>query len=133
MPSGTAMIAARTNPPTTRQTVIPMSPTNPCSAKRLIPSRTIVRGSARNVFATKPPNVAADHTTTNRMKNRMPSATRVGDAIGLRGVTPLPSSGPPRTASRRSLDEARVDDRVQVRHALDDSHLDQQVGRFLAE
>ena len=65
MPSGTAHAAASTNPPTTRQTVIAMSPAKPNWVKSAQPSRSIVSGSARNVFDTKPPNVATLHAATN--------------------------------------------------------------------
>src|SRR5579862_2333876 len=130
MPSGTAKIAARTKPPTTRQIVIPMSFTKPCATNRSSPSRTIVSGSARNVFGTKPPSVATAHSATKITKNAVPSTSWRRREIGFSGVIAC--------ACRRQfacalLDEARVDQRVEIRHALDAAHLEQQVRRVLAE
>ena len=44
MPSGTAITAAITKPPTTRQTVMPMSSAKPCSASSVQPDRSMVTG-----------------------------------------------------------------------------------------
>ena len=51
-------MAANTHPPTTRQTVTPISPRKPNRVRRSHPSCSMVIGSARNVFDTKPPSVA---------------------------------------------------------------------------
>ena len=64
-----------------------MSPAKPNCANSAQPSRSIVTGSARNVFDTKPPNVATLHPATNSTKNAMPSAALRPGATGLSGVT----------------------------------------------
>ena len=52
-----------------------MSVAKPCSASSVQPERTIVIGSARKVFETKPPSVANAHTAKNRTKKEMPRAS----------------------------------------------------------
>src|SRR5262245_53687175 len=86
----------------------------------------MVSGSARNVRFTKPPSVATAHAATKTTKNAMPSAIPAARETGTRGLTAAP-------APRRSLDEAGVDDRGDLRHALDDPELQQQLARLLAE
>ncbi len=49
MPSGTATSAARTKPPSTRHTVMPMSCRKPNCVNSSQPSRTMVIGLARKV------------------------------------------------------------------------------------
>ena len=49
------------------------------------PRDSIVSGSARNVFDTKPPNVATLHAATNTTKNAMPSATLRARLTGTSG------------------------------------------------
>src|SRR5215203_5091449 len=89
-------------------------------ANRAHPSRSIVSGSARNVFGTKPPNVAAAHAPKKSTKKKMPSTTRRCVGIGFSGC-------------KTSLDELRVDERVEVRHRFDNARLEQEAGGFLAE
>src|SRR5262249_46160978 len=86
----------------------------------------MVTGSARKVRLTKPPNVTAPQARKNSAKNRMPRPTLAPRETGARGV----STGP---SSPRSLEEARVDDRRDVGHALDDAELEQELARLLAE
>src|SRR4051812_29547679 len=85
MPTGTAIKAASTKPPMTRQIVMPISVMKPCLLSSSQPSSSIVSGLARNVLETKPPNVANDHAATNSTKNRMPSMTRADDEMGASG------------------------------------------------
>src|SRR4051812_14557163 len=120
IPSGTAMIAASRKPPMTRHTVMPTSNANPCTAKRAKPSRSIVSGSARNVFGTKPPNVAAAQAAKNSTKKKTPRPMRRRAEIGLSGC-------------KMSLDELRVNERIEIRHRFDDARLEQNVGCVLAE
>ena len=85
MPSGTATMAAMMKPPTTRQTVMPISPMKPKRVSSSQPSCTMVIGSARKVRETKPPSVAKAQAATNRTKKEMPSVTRVPWLTGSRG------------------------------------------------
>ena len=71
---------------TTRQTVIPMSFAKPISVIKVQPDRTIVIGSARNVFETMPPKVAAPHRSTKTTKNARPRTIRVEASTGFSGV-----------------------------------------------
>src|SRR5712671_2212745 len=121
MPSGTPSAAARRNPPTTRQMVMPMSLRNPCRASRLQPSRSMVAGSARKVCDTYPPNVASAHAATKTTKKARPSATRAPGPTGLSGVNLV------------LLDVARVDGSFDVRHLLDDADLEQELPCVLQE
>src|SRR5215470_9858243 len=73
----------------------------------------MVMGSARKVRLTKPPRV---------IRAVLPTGTR-GVSIDAGRGRPVPSS----------LDEARVDGGGDVRHALDDAELEEQLSRFLAE
>ena len=52
----------------------------------------MVTGSARNVFDTKPPKVAAPHAATNKTKKAMPSIAFLPGAMGLSGV--IAAAGP---------------------------------------
>src|SRR5262252_10996007 len=90
----------------------------------------MVMGSARKVRLTKPPSVAAPQARKKRTKKAMPRATRAVLPTGTRGVSIDPGRGRLLPAS---LDEARVDGSGDVRHALDDAELEEEVGRFLAE
>src|SRR5215467_3563679 len=90
----------------------------------------MVMGSARKVRLTKPPRVATPQARKNRTKKARPRAIRAVLPTGTRGVNidagrerPVPPS----------LDEARVDGGGDVRHALDDAELEEEIGRFLAE
>src|SRR5512137_205 len=129
MPSGTAHTAASTKPPMTRQTVIAMSPANPNCVNSDQPSRSIVTGSARNVFDTKPPKVAALHAATNSTKNAIPSTALRPDAMGLSGV--IASCATARPQAFGSLDEAGVGERAEIGNRLEDADLEQQVRGFL--
>src|SRR6478672_4667128 len=153
MPSGTPSAAASTKPPSTRQIVMPTSFANPNCANSVHPSRSIVSGSARNVFETKPPNVAMLQPSTYRTKNATPSATLRVPPTGSSGfiATRVPAGrgvaaredAMARTQARRPragratpatlLDESRIVECVHVRHRLDAANLQQQVARFLAE
>src|SRR5690606_33609052 len=86
MPSGTAKTLARMKPPSTRQTVMPMSWMKPYSVNSSQPSLTIVMGLARKVGDTKPPSVNAAQTATNRMKKPTPSSQRARALTGSRGT-----------------------------------------------
>src|SRR5262249_54684152 len=86
------------------------------------PDDTIVTGSARKVRLTKPPSVATAHAATKTTKNATPRATAAAAPTGTSGLT-----------AAGSLDEACVDDRVDVRHRLDDAQLQQELGRVAAE
>src|SRR5215468_6752185 len=90
----------------------------------------MVMGSARKVRLTKPPRVAAPQARKNRTKKATPRAIRAVRETGTRGVSIDPGR---RRPVPPSLDEARVDGRGDVRHALDDAELEQEVGRLLAE
>src|SRR5262245_9290342 len=94
----------------------------------------MVTGSARNVRLTNPPSVAAPHAAKNRTKNAMPSAILDVRETGTSGVSigacPVARRARPALVL---LDEARVDGRGHVRHALDDAQLQQQVRSLLAE
>src|SRR5690348_13476256 len=90
----------------------------------------MVMGSARKVRLTKPPRVAAPHARKNRAKKAMPRATRAVRETGTRGFSIDPGRGRPDPSS---LDEARVDGGGDVRHALDDAELEQEIRRLLAE
>jgi hypothetical protein len=103
MPSGTATSAASTNPPTTRQTVTPISARNPNRVMRIQPSCTMVIGSARNVLETNPPSVANAQAHTKRTKNEMPSAMRAPGLTGSRGR----GMGQGTKAIRRPVGKAR--------------------------
>jgi hypothetical protein len=70
-----------------------MSPANPNFAKSAHPSRSIVTGSARNVFETNPPSVATAHTATNSTKKAMPRTAFRAGAMGLSGVIGRPRRG----------------------------------------
>src|SRR5215831_5228650 len=122
MPSGTPIAAARAKPPKTRQIVTPMSRWKPCTVSSCQPDDAIVSGSARNVRLTKPPSVATAHAATKTTKKATPSASAVAAETGTSGLT-----------AAGSLDEARVDDRVDVRHGLDDAQLQQELGGVAAE
>src|SRR5690606_34261229 len=86
MPSGTAKTLARMKPPSTRQTVMPMSWMKPYSVNSSQPSLTMVMGLARKVGDTKPPRVKAAQTATNRMKKPTPSTQRARALTGSRGT-----------------------------------------------
>src|SRR5262245_7417833 len=103
MPSGTATRAARVNPPSTRQIVMPMSRMKPCLARSSHPSSTIVSGSARNVFDTKPPRVAKSQAAKNSTKNRTPSTTRAVLDMGARGFIGVPTRQRRQSAGIASL------------------------------
>src|SRR5262245_2177600 len=122
MPSGTPIAAASRKPPNTRQMVTPMSRAKPCTVSSCHPADTIVSGSARNVRLTKPPSVATAHAATKTTKNPTPRASAAAAETGTSGLT-----------AAGSLDEACVDDRVDVRHGLDDAQLQQELGGVLAE
>ena len=81
----------------TRQTVIADVLGEAVLREQRQPSRSIVSGSARNVFDTKPPNVAMLHAATNTTKNAMPSATLRGRLTGTSGfkgvIQPSPAAG----------------------------------------
>src|SRR3990167_9583001 len=100
---------------------MPMSVAKPISVSSVYPLRTIVIGSARKVFCTKPPSVATAHTAKNSTKKAMPSTTRVPGATGTIGFMPC------------LLEESGIGQLGQIRHLPDDAALEQQRGRFLAE
>jgi len=50
-----------------------------------MPDRTMVIGSAKNVFETYPPNVANAHTAKKITKNKIPSATLALGDTGCNG------------------------------------------------
>ena len=85
-PSGTATMAARMKPPSTRHTVMPMSCRKPNSVNSSQPSRAMVMGLARNVGETKPPSVKKAHTAKNITKNPTPRATRARALTGSSGA-----------------------------------------------
>src|SRR5450755_2409253 len=121
-------------PPKTRQTVMPMSQPKPCFVSSVQPETSIVSGSARKVFATKPPSVAAAHAATKTMKKATPRAIRVAGATGASGF--IARACPVERAARRngpSSDELSVRQLAQVRNRLDDPGFEKQVGSFLAE
>src|SRR4051812_5404499 len=108
----------------------------------------MVTGSARNVFETKPPSVAAAHTAKNSTKKPMPNAMRKLGATGTRGFIEFgrhPGLDPGSMArslhglriepamTKGLLDEARVGQLAQVGNGLDDARFQQQVRRFLGE
>ncbi len=67
---------------------MPMSQPKPRLASSVQPERSMVSGSARKVFETKPPKVANDQAATNRTKKATPSSdcARAG-ATGVSGFT----------------------------------------------
>src|SRR5215831_6783550 len=121
-PSGSAIAAAITKPPSTRHTVIPMSCANPIFASRVHPLSTMVIGSARKVLGTKPPSVIAAHASTKSTKKLKPSPARTPGWTGSSGLM-----------WRTLLDEARVCELGKIGHLLDDPDLEQQSRRVLAE
>src|SRR5450755_3968350 len=123
-------------PPKTRHTVMPMSQPKPCLVSSVQPETSIVSGSARKVFETKPPSVAAAQVATKTMKKATPRAMRVAGATGVSGFMRRPSPRPSPTSGRgrrTSLDELRVGQLAQVGDRLDDPGFEKQVGGFLAE
>src|SRR5215470_18781242 len=90
----------------------------------------MVMGSARKVRFTKPPRVAAPQARKNKTKKARPRAIRAVLPTGTRGVSIDAGRGRPVPPS---LDEACVDGGGDVRHALDDAQLEQEIGRLLAE
>jgi len=86
-PSGTAITAAIAKPPTTRNTVIPMSSPKPIFASSVQPDCSIASGSARKVFCTKPPKVATAQAATKTTKKDTPSAMRAPGETGTSGFT----------------------------------------------
>ncbi len=64
---------------------MPMSLAKPCSVSRFQPLATIVSGSARKVFDTRPPKVMPPHSATKSTKNPMPSAMRRPGSTGVSG------------------------------------------------
>jgi hypothetical protein len=79
------MTAAMRKPPTTRNTVMPMSSAKPISVSSTQPLFSMASGSARKVFCTKPPKVAMAHTATKSTKKLMPSAMRAPGLTGVKG------------------------------------------------
>src|SRR5581483_10060844 len=147
MPSGTPTSAATTKPPTTRQTVMPMSMWKSCAATRFQPVTTVCQGSRRNSGVTQPPQVAAPQSPTNSTKNAMPRAIFAPRPTGTSGVNmALPSSqrktgraiafarpALPARLFRRLLHEARIDDGVEIDLRLDHAALEQHFLRLLEE
>src|SRR3990167_3611314 len=104
---------------------MPMSVAKPISVSSVYPLRTIVIGSARKVFCTKPPSVATAHTAKNSTKKAMPSTTRVPGATGTSGFIDDRPCG--------LFQKTRIGQVGQVRHLPDDAALQQQRSRLLAE
>ena len=70
---------------------MPMSLAKPISVSSTQPLFSMASGSARKVFCTKPPKVAAAHTATKSTKKLMPSPTRMPWLTGVSGF--IASSG----------------------------------------
>src|SRR3546814_42892 len=111
MPSGTAKTAAMMKPPSTRQTVTPISPAKPYSVNSETPASAAFSGSARNSGGTMPPSVTAAQAAMNSTKNRIPRTVRRPGETGLRGSN---TKNP-----RCLLEEAGVNHRLEVGDLLD--------------